>query len=61
MASNKFFCCFFSEAKGDRNALHELWDEYVLGTGNGPAVGNHCFKVSNDSHFDLGENVFRTV
>ena len=31
--SSGFLCCFFTEAKGDKFALHELWEEYVLGTG----------------------------
>ena len=32
-ASNRFLCCYFTEAKDDRIAWHELWEEYVLEIG----------------------------
>ena len=40
-ASNKFLRCFFTEAKGDRIASHELWEEYVLGTGKNNNADQH--------------------
>ena len=45
--ASKNFLLFFTEAKGDRNASHELWDEYMFWgpaktltrTGTGPRTG----------------------